>query len=753
MELQGNGLGPSDLFGRLDRALAHRYRLEGELGSGGMATVFRATDLRHARQVAVKVLRPELSQAIGSERFLREIQIAARLSHPHILPLFDSGEGQGLLYFVMPLVEGESLRTKLMRETQLGIDEAVRLTRQVAGALHYAHRQGVVHRDIKPENILLHEGQPLVTDFGIALAVATAEPARLTQTGFYVGTPAYMSPEQSTGERTVDARTDVYALACVLYEMLAGEPPYTGPNAQAIMAKRFSDPVPSVRRLRPGVPHNVEVALTRALARVPADRYPGAGALAEALETTMTAPPSGRSVAVLPFLNLSPDPEHEYFTDGITEDVIAQLSKIGALKVISRTSVMRFKGRTEGLKEIGRTLGVEALLEGSVRWAGDRMRIVAQLIDAETDQHLWADTYDRQLKDVFAIQSDVAVRIAEALRAELSPEERSRLGQEPTTSSLAYQLYLKGRRCQDRTTEEGLRKALDYYESAIGEDPDYALAHAGRALAWVMLGMGFGSGAFKPEEAYGKAKEAIARALSIDDALGEAHSTRALIAFVVDFDWTGAEREFQRALELNPGTARIYDGLGLMLAAQERYEEAVVVRRRAQELDPLDPIVASDLTTTLLRAGRYDEALREARHLLDVEPDLALAHSTLGWAFMLLGRHEEGLAELARAVDLSSENTMFVAQLGQACAMAGRKKEARGWLRRLEVRARTQYVPPYHLAYVYTGLGEQEKAMDCLERAYEERAGGIYGVKGSFLFAALRPHPRFQALLAKIRLA
>jgi len=466
----------------------------------------------------------------------------------------------------------------------------------------------------------------------------------------------------------------------------------------------------------------------------------------------MTAPPAGRSVAVLPFLNLSADPEHEYFTDGITEDVIAQLSKIGALRVISRTSVMRFKGRTEGLREIARTLGVEALLEGSVRWAGGRMRIVAQLIDAETDQHLWAETYDRQLKDIFAIQSDVAVRIAEALRAELSPDERTRIRQEPTTSSVAYQFYLKGRRCQDRTTEDGLRKALDYYESAIGEDPDYALAHAGQALAWVMLGMGFGSGAFKPEEAYGKAKEAIDRALSLDDKLGEAHSTRALIAFVVDFDWVGAEREFQRALELNPGTARIYDALGLMLAAQERYEEAVVVRRRAQELDPLDPVVASDLTTTLLRAGRYEEALREARHLLDIEPDLALAHSTLGWACMLLDRHEEGLAELARAVDLSSGNTMFVAQLGQACAMAGRREEARGWLRRLEERARTQYVPPYHMAYVYTGLGEQEKAMDCLERAYEERAGGIYGVKGSFLFAALRPHPRFQELLARIRL-
>ena len=753
MAPQRNGMGPSDHLGRLNLALADRYRLEAELGSGGMATVYLASDLKHGRQVAIKVLRPEVGQALGAERFLREIQIASRLSHPHILPLFDSGEGDGLLYYVMPFVEGESLRTKLTSETQLEIGEALGITRQVAAALDYAHRQGVVHRDIKPQNILLNAGQALVTDFGIALAVTAAGPERLTQTGFFVGTPAYMSLEQATGERAVDARTDVYALGCVLYEMLAGEPPYTGPTAQAIIAKRFSDPVPAVRRLRSTVPEGVELALMKALARIPADRFPDAGAFAEALDAPVMTRAAGRSVAVLPFLNLSADRENEYFADGITEDVIAQLSKIRGLKVISRTSVMRFRGREEGLKEIGRTLGVETLVEGSVRWAGDRVRIVAQLIHAETDQHLWADTYDRQLRDIFAIQSEVAVRIAEALRTELSPDERARIGQEPTSSPVAYQLYLKGRRCQNRLTEEGLRKALEYFQAAVGEDPRYALAYAGIALTYTVLGMGFGSGGLKPDEAYAEAKWAIARALAIDDGLGEAHSTRALIAFVADFDWAAAEREFHRALELNPGSARSYDAFGLMLSAQERFGEALAMRRRALELDPLDPIVSSDLTTTLLRAGRYDEALREARHLLDFEPDLPLAHSTLGWAYLLTGRHEDGLAELTRAADLSSGNTMFLAQLGQAYAMAGQSNEARRLLRRLEERARTQYVPPYHLAYVYTGLGESDKAMDCLERAYEERAGGIYGVKGSFLFAPLRPHPRFQSLLVKIRLA
>jgi TolB-like protein/Tfp pilus assembly protein PilF len=718
-----------------------------------MATVYLAQDLKHRRQVAIKVLRPGLSAGLGAERFVREVGIAAKLTHPHILPLFDSGEADGLLYYVMPFVDGESLRNRLAREGQLEVGEALVITRQVAAALDHAHHRGVVHRDVKPENILLHDGEALVADFGIALAVTAAADERLTQDGCFVGTPAYMSPEQATGDGTLDARSDVYALACVLYEMLAGEPPYTGPTAQAIIAKRFADPVPAIRRVRNAVPVGVEQALMKALASVPADRYPAAGAFAEALDAQVVAQPVGRSVAVLPFLNLSADPENEYFADGVTEDVIAQLSKIRALKVISRTSVMRFKKREEGLREIGRALGVETLLEGSVRWAGARVRIVAQLIDAETDQHLWADTYDRQLKDIFAIQSDVAVRIAEALRTELSPDERARIHKEPTGSPEAYQLYLKGKRCQARMTNEGLRKALEYYREATEKDPEYALAHVGAGLAYIMLGMGYGPGAMMPQEAYAEARTAVARALAIDDGLGDAHSTLALIKFVADFDWDGAERAFHRALELNPGSAESYDAFGLMLAALERHDEAIAMRRRAQELDPLAPIVLSDLVTTLLRAGRYDEALREARRLLDIEPDIPLAHSTLGWAHMMRREYDAGLAELTRATELASGSTMFLAQLGQAHALAGRTKEARRILRRLEEMARERYVPPYHLAYVYAGLDEQDRAMDCLERAFDERAGGIYGVKGSFLFANLRSHPRFRALLAKLRLA
>ena len=748
---------PSDQLERLRTALAARYAVERELGRGGMATVYLADDLKHGRKVAIKVLRPELSSTLGPDRFTREIQVAAALNHPHILPLYDSGELDQLLYYVMPYVRGESLRQKLGRETQLPIDEAIGIVRQVASALDYAHVHGLIHRDIKPENILLHEGEAMVTDFGIALAAGAAPSDRLTGTGLMLGTPAYMSPEQAAGERTLGAASDVYSLGCVLYEMLAGEPPYTGATAQAVIAKRFTDSVPAVRGLRPTVPVAVEQALMKALARVPADRFASAGVFADALTTRAGGQPRSPSiaelpsVAVLPFLNLSPEPENEFFADGITEDVIAQLSKIRSLKVISRTSVMPFKNRERSLREIGVRLQVATLLEGSVRRAGDRVRIVAQLIDAATDQHLWAETYDRQLTDIFAIQTDVALHIAAALRAELSHDERTRIRREPTRDLHAYQLYLQGRHCYSRYTEESIRRGIEYFEQAIAEDPAYALAHAGVALAYAELAAGQGGGALRPEVAFHRAKEAVTKALALDNGLGEAHSVSALLRLVHDFDWAGAEEEFKLALELSPGGADVYDHYGWLCSALERYDEAIAMVTRAQELDPL--MHRADVATALLRAGRYEEALRAALRCIDFEPEYARGRSTLGWAFVKSGRVDEGLAELEKSVTLAPDNTLYLAQLGEAYALAGKVEQAREVLHQLEQLSQQRYVSPYHMAYVYTGLGEQDRAMDWLERAYDERGGSVYGIKGSFLFTTLRPHPRFQALLKKMNLA
>ena len=740
----------SDQLQRLQSALTGRYALERELGRGGAATVYLADDLKHHRKVALKVLRPELASLLGPDRFAREVAIAARLNHPHILALYDSGDAAGFLFYVMPFVQGESLRHRLRRETQLPIDEAIRITRQVASALAHAHARHVIHRDIKPENILLYEGEAMVADFGIALAVSGSASDRLTETGLVVGTPEYMSPEQATGERNLDERSDVYSLACVLHEMLAGAPPFTGPTAAAIIARHVIDPVPRVGRLRGGVPPTLEQALVKALAKAPEARFASAAAFAEALAAPVTTKGAAPSVAVLPFRNLSPDPENEYFTDGITEDVIAHLSKIRALKVISHTSVMQFKNREQSLREIGARLDVTTILEGSVRRAGDRVRIVAQLIDVATDQHLWAETYDRQLTDIFAIQTDVALQISGALKAELESGEQTRIRRAPTTDLAAYQLYLKGRHCLLRDNERDISQAIRYFEQALERDPDYALAHAGVARGYGELGR-VGAGALTPDVAYQKARVAVARALELDNGLAEAHSTLAFLKFMCDFDWVGAEQEFQQALELDPGSADTYDLYAQLCMALERYEEALALQQRASELDPLAQ--RSDIATTFLRWGRYEDALRAAERGIEFDSQFARLQATLGWACLKLGMNERGLAALRQAIANSPEETLFKAQLGQALALDGKVEEARAVLRELEELSRRRYVSPLHVAYVYTGLAEPDAAIDLLERAFDERAGGLYGIKGSFLFAPLRGHPRFTALLKRMNLA
>ena len=745
----------ADSLERLSTALAGRYVVEREIGAGGMATVYVAADLRHHRRVAIKVLRPDVITALGSDRFEREIRIAAGLNHPHILPLFDSGRApsstgeDGVVYYVMPFIEGESLRHRLDRERQLPVDEAIRITTQVASALEHAHARGLIHRDVKPENILLHEGSALIADFGIAVVATAAPDERLTGTGMMVGTPAYASPEQASGDRVLDGRSDIYSLGCVLYEMLAGEPPFSGPSVQAAMIKRFLEPAPTIRRLRGTVPVAIDRALARALERSPADRFASASAFAEALTRRDTPGPSVPSVAVLPFLNLSTDPENEFFADGITEDVIAHLSKIRSLKVISRTSVMAFKKREQSLRQIGATLGVATIVEGSVRRAGDRVRIVAQLIDAESDEHLWVETYDRRLTDIFEIQTDVALQIAAALQAELTSAERSRIHAGPTNNVQAYQLYLQGKYWRGRYTDDGMHKAIGYFEQAVAVDPNFALAYTGIALVYAESPTG--SPASRPELAFNQAKEFIAKALALDPRLGEAHAVLALLRFICDYDWAGAEQEFKLALELDPGSADIPDHYSWLLGALARWDEAIAMAKRAQERDPLSHL--SDLASALLRAGRVEEAIAEATRSVEFNPAYPRSRAVLGWAYLAQGRQDEAIEELERAASLASGDTMHLAQLGEVYGLAGRIDDARAVLAKLQEMSRTRYVAPYHLAYVYTGLGDYERAIDCLEQAFDDRAGGIYGIKGSYAFTSLRSHPRFTALLARMNLA
>jgi len=485
-----------------------------------------------------------------------------------------------------------------------------------------------------------------------------------------------------------------------------------------------------------------------------APQAPLAGDLKTETRGRSPAPPvvplgaAGPSVAVIPFLNLSADPENEYFADGITEDVIAHLSRIRALKVISRTSVMRFKKRGQSLREIGATLGATTLLDGSVRRVGDRVRIVAELVDAETDRHLWAETYDRQLTDIFSIQTDVALHIAAALQAELSPDEQTRVEKEPTQDLQAYQLYLKGRHAFIGFTPESLRRAVDYFGRATQRDPSYATAYANLALAYAELAE---AGAVEPDLARPRAMEAAEHALRLDPDLGEAHTAMGHLRSIWEFDWEGAEVEYRRAIELCPSSADAYDLYGRLCGALERFDEALAMQRRAQELDPLAHRL--DVASTLLRAGRYAEAEAEAARAVEVDPDHDRGRATLGWAYIKQGRSEEGIVELERAVALAPESTQWPAQLAHALAVTDRVDEARTILRRLEERAAGGYVAPYHLALVHTGLGEHDRALDLLEQAADERAGAVYGIKGSFLFAPLRPYPRFEALLRRMKLA
>ena len=740
------------------------YRVLDKLGEGGMGEVYRARDPRLGRDVAVKTIAPNLAgEPEALARFQREARAIAALSHPNILAIYDIGSHDGVWYLVTELLKGETLGRRVARG-KLPWKEAVEIAAAVADGLAAAHAHGVVHRDLKPDNIFITaDDRVKILDFGLARhasaeqggadAITRSEP---TEPGSILGTLGYMSPEQVQG-LVPDARSDIFALGCVLHEMLSGRRLFQRASSAETIAAILKDPAPSSSDSSAGVPADLDRILLRCLEKDRGRRFQSAQDLAFALGAIATgpiamkaaAPPSRASVAVLPFLNLSADPDNEFFADGITEDVIAHLSKIRSLKVISRTSVMAFKKREQSLREIGERLGTATLLDGSVRRAGNRVRIVAQLIDRDSDEHIWAETYDRDLTDIFAIQTDVALHIAGALSAELSADERSRIRRQPTHDLTAYELYLQGRHELIQYTSESYMHSIRFFERAVERDPGFALAYAEMAIAYVEMGSE-AIGPLGAIEAYARGREAVQKALALDDTLGEAHGAAGVLLFAAEFDWKGAERELLRALELNPGDTHAHDHYGWWCSSQGRFDDALRAVRRARELDPLAH--PTDVATELLRAGRYEDALEEARRIASAHPDIPRASALLGWALIKLNRYAEGVAALERACALAPGRTLFLGQLGQAYGMTGATDKAREILRQLHERAARERVAPYHFAYIYTGLGESDAAIDWLERGYEERGGGIYGVKGSFLFTTLHAHPRFKALLRKMNL-
>ncbi len=742
---------------RLRAAVADRYRIEEEIGHGGMAAVYLAEDLRHARKVAIKVLIPGRggAQSYEPQRFLREIRIAAQLSHPQILPVHDSGEFDGMLYFVMPYAGCETLRDRLTKEGALPIDAALRITRAVAAALGYAHRHNVIHRDIKPENILLQEGEPVVADFGVATAISAAgvDNVFVTDRGFVVGTPAYMSPEQASADRDLDGRSDIYSLGCVLFEMLAGTPPFSGSGARATMARHAIEAPPLVRSLRPMVAAAVEQALQRALAKTPADRF---STMAEFCDALVAPPPplpslgpESRAIAVLPFVNSSTDPENEYFSDGITDELITALTKVEGLRVASRTSVFALKNAREDVRALGARLDVSAVLEGTVRKAGNRLRITVQLTDATDGRTLWSERYDREMADVFAIQDEIAGTIVRTLRSTLLGELGDPTPVRYTANVRAYSLYLKGRFWWNRRSQAAIKEGIRFFEQAIEEDPGYALAYSGLADSYALDLDYRGAPVIEGME---RARAEARKAIALDESLAEAHTSLAWVTFIFDWDWVGAEREFNRAIELNPRYSTARQWHSWFLAAMGRFDEALAEGRAAIELDPLSVSIRRSMGWLQYYGRHFDGALENLRRALMMNPTSEETHRLLGLVYAQQGLYDEAAASFREAVSNSESDMLSYAGLGQVAALRGRADEARAVLKELEERQRTRYVSPVALAMVQVALGDVDATFDLLEKAHQDRRGWLAYLRIEPALDPLRSDPRFDRLLQRMRL-
>jgi serine/threonine protein kinase/tetratricopeptide (TPR) repeat protein len=713
-----------DVISKLNAALSGHYEVEREIGRGGMATVYRADDLRHNRPVAIKVLHSHLAESLGPERFLREIQIAGRLQHPHIVPMYDSGRAGDLLYYVMPFVEGESLRQRLQRQHRLPIEDAVQIARSVAAALDYAHRQQVIHRDIKPENVMMHDGEAVVTDFGIAKAISAAASNSLTQTGMAVGTPSYMSPEQASGEVEIDGRADVYSLGAMLYEMVTGSAPFTGPNMQAIMAKLFMEQVPPVRDARPDAPEFLDQAITKSLAKTPAARFATASQFAQALtwpSGTSTPPETKantKSIAVLAFSDMSPQHDQDFFCEGIAEEIINALSKVQALRVASRTSSFAFKGKSEDISEIGRKLKVATVLEGSVRKAGDRLRVTAQLVNVADGYHLWSERFDRQLEDVFAIQDEIAGNIVKALRLVLSEDEKRALEKSPTVNVQAYEYYLRGRQYFHQWSRTSIQYARRMFERAIEIEPEYALAYTGIADCCAFLYM------------YWDGSKS-----NLD----------------------GADAASRRALELDPNLAAAHASRGFALSLSRRYSEARPAFERALQLDPKLFEAYYLFARACLQEGKLDEAAKNFAKAAEVRPEDYQAMLLATGPLKGLGREQDATDNIHRAMqrldrhlDLHPDDPRALYLGAGALMQLGQRDRALDWVRKAHDSNPSDSMVLYNVACVYALGGMKDDALTCLEKAVECGFGHREWLEHDSDLTLLRGEQRFMELQKRL---
>lgn len=738
---------------------ANKYRIGGEIGRGGMGVVFKAEDTKLKRPVALKLLLFELSRfPEAKERFVREAQAAAALDHPNICTVHEVEEHDGQMYIAMAYIDGKSLKECIARGP-LKVDEALEIAVQVAEALEEAHRKGIIHRDIKPANVMLTaKGQAKIMDFGLARLESASD---LTRTAVVMGTVAYMSPEQALGMK-VDHRTDIWSFGCLLYEMLAGQGPFQGGHEQAILqAIVHGDPQP-ITALRDDIAAGVVKILERCLKKNPLDRYPDATALITELKainlnefasiSSVAVPKVAPSVAVLPFTDMSPEKDQEYFAEGIAEELINALAHIQGLRVVARTSAFVLKGMNLDIREIGRKLDVKAVLEGSVRKAGNRLRVTAQLINVEDGFHLWSERYDRDMDDIFAIQDEITAAIVDNLKVKLLAGERTALQRRSTDDPEAYSLYLKGLYFVARPSPDSYGKALNFFQAAIDKDPNFGLGHAG--MASLFSGMGILNLA-PPNEMLPKAKAALQKALSLDQDLAEAHAVAAAVAFWFEWDWEAAGRSYDRVLALNPGDAFSHGMRGWFCVNRRRFDEAIREIKKSLELDPLMPIYYAWSIGLHWSVGKPDEALQEFVKALEIDPNLGLAYFHAGVAYARKGLLDDALDTFEKGKKLVVFPGWVEANIGLVYLGKGDREKAELILEEMiENKNKIKNLSATCIAFLAGALGKLDLAFEFLDKAYDERDSlmPFVHIYAEIFSPTILTDPRFKDVLAKMKL-
>ena len=721
-----------------------------------MGIVYKAEDTRLKRIVALKFLPQELTkEREAKERFLQEAQAAAALDHPNICTVYEVDDVEGHTFIAMAFIAGQSLKEKI-GQGRLDVGESLDIVSQVAAGLKEAHGKGIIHRDIKPANIMLaRNGQAKIMDFGLAKLERGAD---LTRTATIMGTVAYMSPEQARGEK-VDHRTDTWSLGAVLYEMLTGVKPFPHTLDQAAIHAILHDEPAPLASLRQGLPPELQTIVDKALRKNPAERYPRVEdfirdlvMLTDKIKSASGFVPASEpspSIAVLPFDDMSPQKDQEYFCDGITEEIINVLSQTENLRVIARTSAFSFKGKHEDVRQIGRKLGVGALLEGSLRKAGNRLRVTAQLIDTRDGSHIWSGKYDRELRDVFSIQDEIAAAIVSNLEVKLLSPEKTRSVARHSRNLRAYEAYLRGLHYANKMSGYWFEKAISSYEEAVSIDPSYALAHAAMAEAYIYNAF-FGWQTHR--ESIVKGKESIEKALQLDPALPEAHLMKAFVATYHDWDGPTAAREYRRALELYPNSSRSLMRYAIFLEFyEERHKEALETIDKAEELDPLDLLVKIYRVWLYSYQLKFDVALEEAQKIVALEPSYPLGHYWLGCAYGYKGEYEPAVAALEEAVRIGGRSIPLLGELGYSYGKVGRGKEAEAVLVELKEMAEQGQEASSSIARVYLGLGKVDEVFEWLEKAYIEHEMTLYYAPKDPAFAEISSDSRFISLTNRIR--